>query len=139
MEAADFINKLLQRKPANRLGLNGPNEVKNHQWLRDVDWQALISKEYPAPFIPEPRPPLTDTNMDKNPESKEAMVESMLLLRRNSIQKLFNGYEYDIEQQHHAMLQEQRKRKMQSREVVVKHANASSISSNNAAGLNAQG
>ncbi len=27
-EAADFINKLLQRKPANRLGLNGPNEVK---------------------------------------------------------------------------------------------------------------
>ena len=28
MEAADFINKLIQRKPANRLGLNGPVEVK---------------------------------------------------------------------------------------------------------------
>ena len=52
MEAADFINKLLQRKPANRLGLSGPHEVKNHQWLRDVDWQALISKTLPAPFIP---------------------------------------------------------------------------------------
>jgi serine/threonine protein kinase len=24
MEAADFINKTLQRKPSNRLGLNGP-------------------------------------------------------------------------------------------------------------------
>ena len=28
IEAADIINRLLQRKPANRLGLNGPNEVK---------------------------------------------------------------------------------------------------------------
>ena len=51
-----------------------------------------------ALFLIEPRPPLTDTNMDKNPESKEAQQESFLLLRRNSIQKLFNGYEYDIEQ-----------------------------------------
>jgi serine/threonine kinase 32 len=38
MEAADFVNKLLQRKPQNRLGLNGANEVKNHIWLRDYDW-----------------------------------------------------------------------------------------------------
>jgi serum/glucocorticoid-regulated kinase 1/serum/glucocorticoid-regulated kinase 2 len=38
MEAADFINKTLQRKPANRLGLNGPKEVKSHVWLKDVDW-----------------------------------------------------------------------------------------------------
>lgn len=28
IEAADFVNKLLQRKPANRLGLNGPKDVK---------------------------------------------------------------------------------------------------------------
>ena len=28
LEAADFINKCLQRKPGNRLGLNGPSEVK---------------------------------------------------------------------------------------------------------------
>lgn len=30
MEAVDFINKLLQRKAQNRLGNNGPQEVKNH-------------------------------------------------------------------------------------------------------------
>jgi serum/glucocorticoid-regulated kinase 1/serum/glucocorticoid-regulated kinase 2 len=38
MEAADFINKTLQRKPSNRLGLNGPAEIKQHIWLKDVDW-----------------------------------------------------------------------------------------------------
>ena len=38
LEAADFINKCLQRKPGNRLGLNGPSEVKNHIWLKDYNW-----------------------------------------------------------------------------------------------------
>jgi hypothetical protein len=52
MEAADFINKLLQRKPANRLGFNSPAEVKNHQWLRDINWQEIIEKKARAPFIP---------------------------------------------------------------------------------------
>ena len=45
MEAADFINKLLQRKPANRLGLHGPSEVKQHAWLANVNWQSLIEKK----------------------------------------------------------------------------------------------
>ena len=52
LEAADFINKCLQRKPGNRLGLNGPQEVKNHIWLKDFDWQALLSKKLEAPFKP---------------------------------------------------------------------------------------
>jgi serine/threonine protein kinase len=52
IEAADFINKLLQRKPALRLGLQGPDQVKQHIWLKEVDWQGLIEKKVPAPSIP---------------------------------------------------------------------------------------
>jgi len=52
LEAADFINKLLQRKQEERLGFNGPQEVKNHQWLRDYNWKDLFSKKLPAPFKP---------------------------------------------------------------------------------------
>ena len=44
----------------------------------------------------------------------------MMLLRRNSIQKLFNGYDYDIEQLHHTMMQEERKKKVINKEIVVK-------------------
>ena len=58
MEAADFVNKTLQREPANRLGLNGPNEVKSHIWLKDVDWQSIIDKKFNPTFKPEIRPPL---------------------------------------------------------------------------------
>jgi len=43
-EAADFANRLLQRKPSNRLGANGASEVKNHVWLREFPWQKLYEK-----------------------------------------------------------------------------------------------
>lgn len=52
LEAADFINRLIQRKPINRLGLNGPMEVKGHPWIKDFPWKKLLEKELDAPFIP---------------------------------------------------------------------------------------
>jgi serine/threonine protein kinase len=52
LEAADFINRLIQRKPANRLGLNGPKEVKEHPWIKDFPWKKLIDKELESPYIP---------------------------------------------------------------------------------------
>jgi hypothetical protein len=83
MEAADFVNKLLQRKPANRLGFNSPAEVKNHQWLRDINWQEIIEKKAKAPFIPEERPPLTSQQLEN--EKNDNSEEGLQLLRRNSI------------------------------------------------------
>lgn len=66
IEAADFINRLLQRKPLNRLGLNGPEDVKNHPWLRDFEWDELLYHRMPAPF----NPPLED-NFDANYTNSE--------------------------------------------------------------------
>ena len=51
-ESADFINRLLQRKPANRLGLRGPTEVKEHPWFKDYDWKNLYLGNIKAPFMP---------------------------------------------------------------------------------------
>lgn len=38
IEAGDFINKLIKRKPENRLGYNGIEEIKNHPWLNGLNW-----------------------------------------------------------------------------------------------------
>lgn len=54
LEAADFVNKLLTRKPNDRLGFNGPSEVKHHAWLRDFPWKRLFEKALDAPFRPNP-------------------------------------------------------------------------------------
>ena len=62
IEGADFVNKLLNRKPTNRLGFNGPSEVKGHIWLKNIDWQAIIEKRIKAPIIPEAKP----TSMPKD-------------------------------------------------------------------------
>lgn len=43
---------MIQRKPINRLGLNGPSEVKNHPWLKDFPWKKLENRELKAPFLP---------------------------------------------------------------------------------------
>lgn len=47
-----LLNKLIQRKPINRLGLNGPEEVKSHGWFKNFDWDKLYNKEIAPPFIP---------------------------------------------------------------------------------------
>ena len=60
-ESMDFINQLLQRKPKKRLGYNGIEEIKNHPWMRDIDWEELLKKNIEAPFIP----PMNKENFDK--------------------------------------------------------------------------
>ena len=52
MESADFINKLLQRDPNKRLGNGGINEIKNHPWLKDINWKDLYNRLLTSPFIP---------------------------------------------------------------------------------------
>ena len=52
-EAADFFNKLLQRKPDIRLGNKGIWELKQHRWMKYFPWDKLMRKELEAPFIPE--------------------------------------------------------------------------------------
>ena len=52
-ESADFINKALIRKPENRIGYKGINELKIHPWLKYYPWEMLYNKSLPSPFIPE--------------------------------------------------------------------------------------
>ena len=51
-DAADFINKLITIAPAKRLGYNGFDEVKNHPWLQDVEWEKILNHS----FIPTIKP-----------------------------------------------------------------------------------
>ncbi len=53
MEAADCINRLLQRKPFHRLGYNGIDDIKNHVWFNNFPWKDLYFKKLKAPFIPD--------------------------------------------------------------------------------------
>jgi len=36
----------------NRLGAQGPEEVKKHIWFKDFKWKDLIDNKLKAPFVP---------------------------------------------------------------------------------------
>ena len=44
-ESVDFINKCLHRKDSRRLGyIGGVQDLKNHEWFNDFDWDSLYNK-----------------------------------------------------------------------------------------------
>ena len=51
-ESADFINKLIIRKPNRRLGFNGINDIKEHPWLKYFNWKDLYLQKINAPYLP---------------------------------------------------------------------------------------
>ena len=52
-DSADFINKCIQRKPCNRLGYIGINQLKEHPWLKYFNWKDLYVEKMKAPYIPD--------------------------------------------------------------------------------------
>ena len=52
-DAKDLIEKLFVVNPQKRLGYNSADEVKQHPFFKDIDFDKVINKEYTPPFIPE--------------------------------------------------------------------------------------
>lgn len=50
----EFIEKLLDKNPAKRLGcgIMGCEEIKKHKWFSSIDWKMLYRKEIKPPFKP---------------------------------------------------------------------------------------
>ena len=51
-DAKDLIEKLFVVNPQKRLGFNSTQEVKEHPFFKDIDFDKVINKEYTPPFIP---------------------------------------------------------------------------------------
>ena len=96
-DAIDFINKLIQRKPIRRLGINGPQEVKQHNWLRNFPWDELNNMTLTPPYKPSDSDnfDVTNSQSEWKDENEQYLRHSLELLRRDSVQEMFKSYEYD--------------------------------------------
>eukprot|EP01022_Parablepharisma_sp_SALTPOND_P013026 TRINITY_DN170_c0_g1_i1.p1 TRINITY_DN170_c0_g1~~TRINITY_DN170_c0_g1_i1.p1 ORF type:complete len:979 (-),score=111.65 TRINITY_DN170_c0_g1_i1:2605-5541(-) len=65
-DAADLVNRLLEKDPEKRLGAKGAEEIKQHQFFQGLNWSMLREEE--APFVPKTTD-VTDTSYfgDKKP------------------------------------------------------------------------
>ena len=53
-DCQNLIELLLQRDVGKRLGFKDDvDEIKEHKWFVDIDWNKVLNKEYDPPFVPE--------------------------------------------------------------------------------------
>ncbi|CAD8086236.1 unnamed protein product [Paramecium primaurelia] len=118
-DSLDFVNQLILRKPERRLGSNGIEEILHHSWLKGYPWDDLLKKKIKALYVPG----AVDDNFDfQNQISEETQLnddqqlENQGLLRRDTVQSLFDGYNFDVELkniQHQQTQKNQSQRKSQ--------------------------
>lgn len=77
VEAKDLIQRLLQPNPALRLGAlaGGIQDIMNHPWFsaHSFDWQAMLSKSLPAPYVPPIQNSEDVLHFDVYPETHEVV------------------------------------------------------------------
>lgn len=94
MEAADFVNRLIVRTPANRLGSKqGVKEIKAHPWLGDFRWGELESKTIKSPFREKEHAVEIVDHLD---EYNEALMQYKLLQRAETKVDAFAKYYFQL-------------------------------------------
>ena len=82
----EFINQLLAKNPAGRLGGNFDN-LKIHPWFVGLNWDKIISKELRPPYIPKISPLEQEINhalnQDKNIDGIITALESKDEIQKN--------------------------------------------------------
>ena len=63
-DARSILTGLLNRDPAQRLGVTGADAIKRHPFFASVDWDRLLRKKIPPPFKPSVSSPVDVSNFD---------------------------------------------------------------------------
>ena len=96
LEAADFINQMLQRQAVRRLGYKGGiSEVKKHPWFKDINWKDLYNRIIASPFIPygeENYEYKFCTAVEKKGEETEQRYKD--ILKSSEYKTIFDDYYY---------------------------------------------
>lgn len=91
IEAADFINQLIVRQPANRLGdKGGVQDLKQHPWFLKYPWRQLEERKLASPFKAKYLGPTATDRLDE--EYDEALHQYRLLQRTDQRVDVFGGY-----------------------------------------------
>jgi len=87
---------MLQRKPQQRLGYNGINEIKEHPWLKYYPWKELYTKKLDSPFVPK-----SNDNFDKKycqgPDKigNDTLERYQNFYKKDALEDVFINYSFD--------------------------------------------
>mmetsp|Transcript_51478 Transcript_51478/g.122420 ORF Transcript_51478/g.122420 Transcript_51478/m.122420 type:complete len:806 (-) Transcript_51478:24-2441(-) len=96
-EATSFIQSMLHRNPAHRLGAQNTSDVRSHPLFSDTDWDAVLKRQVavPLPGPPTRREPLATASgsCGKVPSPFEGRLEAQVR-RMSSAQQDLSGWEF---------------------------------------------
>lgn len=93
-DAADFVNRLILRTPAARMGSKqGIREIKAHPWMVGYPWAELEGKKIKSPFREKEHNYEITERAD---EYSEAMMQYKLLQRADTKVDAFAKYYYQL-------------------------------------------
>lgn len=71
--------------------------MRDHPWFKNYDWTSLEKKLTPPPFVPpnEDNFDVKYINADWKDNNSEQMRQHSQMLKRGSVQALFQGYYHD--------------------------------------------
>ncbi|DBA03148.1 TPA: hypothetical protein N0F65_003868 [Lagenidium giganteum] len=98
-EVKNLISALLERDPTYRIGCRpgaGVEDIKNHPFFMEIDWQALDNREVRPPFKPRVKSPTDIQNFDKEftreiPDSMSFQQDKRLVI---SPKNEFHGFSF---------------------------------------------
>lgn len=95
-QARSLLTGLLTRYPMYRLGANGAEEIKQHAFFNQIDWQRLMLKQYTPLFKPNVVSSDDTSNFDSEFTSEapmDSVVEDSHL--SETVQQQFIGFTYN--------------------------------------------
>lgn len=60
-----FLEMLLLKEPSKRLGSKGAQEIKDHPWFENVNWDYIYNKKYQSFYVPKIKGDLGLKNFDQ--------------------------------------------------------------------------
>eukprot|EP00929_Paragymnodinium_shiwhaense_P092831 TRINITY_DN5284_c0_g1_i1.p1 TRINITY_DN5284_c0_g1~~TRINITY_DN5284_c0_g1_i1.p1 ORF type:complete len:1258 (+),score=300.04 TRINITY_DN5284_c0_g1_i1:68-3841(+) len=72
---APFVKALCRKSPARRLGIGGPNEVKQHEYFAETNFEALSSMQEQAPYQPDLASPQDMSLFEREDEAPPPFME----------------------------------------------------------------
>jgi len=91
-ELKDLISNLLVRTHSKRLGCSsgGAKAIKEHQWFKGFDWNALMSRDMKPPFIP----PIVENHSHITNDDSQSFYASVTgtMASRGMFDRAFEGF-----------------------------------------------
>lgn len=88
-DAQDLISKLLVRDQSQRLGSKGGlNEIRAHSFFKSINFELVLQKKLPAPFIPTILDKYDVNNFDSNFTDEYPEFNSTLLEKKKDLIKI---------------------------------------------------